>query len=105
MDNENRAKQFLPFDALKGLKEALHEKEIEHEAKVELSQEQIEKISQDILNLKEKDQVVVYYHNGIKYEKKVGIIKKIDYIRKRIILDENIVNFNDIVNIEKKFYL
>ena len=28
-----RAKQFLPFDALKGLKEALRKKEIEYEEK------------------------------------------------------------------------
>ena len=29
----DRAKQFLPFDALKGLQEALREKEIEYEEK------------------------------------------------------------------------
>ena len=34
----SRAKQFLPFDALKGLQEALREKEIEHEEKIELSE-------------------------------------------------------------------
>ena len=35
----DRAKQFLPFDALKGLQEALREKEIENEEKKELSEE------------------------------------------------------------------
>ena len=35
----SRAKQFLPFDALKGLKEALKEKEIEYEERKELSEE------------------------------------------------------------------
>ena len=53
-NNENRARQFLPFDALSGLKEALHEKELEHDAKMELSDEQIEVISNSILNLEEK---------------------------------------------------
>ena len=31
MSKEMRAKQFMPFDALKGLRAALREKEIEHE--------------------------------------------------------------------------
>ena len=35
----NRAKQFLPFDALKGLQEALREKEIQYEDRKELSEE------------------------------------------------------------------
>ena len=34
-----RAKQFLPFDALKGLQEALREKEIEHQERIDLSDE------------------------------------------------------------------
>ncbi len=34
MSREDRAKQFVPFDALKGLRVALREKEIEHEKKI-----------------------------------------------------------------------
>ena len=36
-----RAKQFLPFDALKGLQEALKEKEIEYEERKELSEDSL----------------------------------------------------------------
>ena len=39
MNKVARAKQFLPFDALKGFQEALREKEIEYEEKRELSEE------------------------------------------------------------------
>ena len=39
--NVSRAKQFLPFDALKGFSEALREKEIEYEEKKELSEESL----------------------------------------------------------------
>ena len=35
MNNVDRAKQFLPFDALKGFKEALKVKEIEIEKRIE----------------------------------------------------------------------
>lgn len=34
MSREDRAKQFVPFDALKGLRVALREIEIEHEKKI-----------------------------------------------------------------------
>lgn len=42
MDRANRAKQFMPFDALKGFREALEEKERIVEPKRELSEEQKE---------------------------------------------------------------
>ena len=34
-----RAKQFLPFDALKGLQEAIREKEVEYEEKRDLAED------------------------------------------------------------------
>ncbi len=37
MSREDRAKQFAPFDALKGLRVALREKEIEHEKKINVN--------------------------------------------------------------------
>ena len=37
----DRAKQFLPFDALSGFREALREKEIEYEEKIELTEQTI----------------------------------------------------------------
>ena len=43
-----RAKQFLPFDALKGLQEALREKEIAYEEKKELSEETLAELNKSI---------------------------------------------------------
>ena len=47
MPRINRAAQFAPFDALKGLQEALRVKEFEHDkiAKSELSEEQAKRLS------------------------------------------------------------
>ena len=39
VSRESRARQFLPFDALNGFEEALREKEIEYEEKIELTDE------------------------------------------------------------------
>ena len=43
MDRNERAKQFMPFDAVKGLREALRAKEIEVEANLEIERVNREK--------------------------------------------------------------
>ena len=46
MNRIERAKQFLPFDALKGLQEALRkkERELENVERIELSEESLEEL-------------------------------------------------------------
>ena len=60
----SRAKQFLPFDALKGLQEALKEKEIEYEERKELSEETLNDLD-TILNRIEIGNIITlkYYKN------------------------------------------
>ena len=95
-----RAKQFLPFDALKGLQEALREKEIEYEEKKELSEETLAELN-NVFNKIEKASFVKirYYRNG-RYKEIEGIVTYIDYIKKGIQVDkiENI-NICDIIDI------
>ena len=43
MDRSERAKQFMPFDAVKGLREALRAKEIEVETNLEIERVNREK--------------------------------------------------------------
>ena len=67
MNRQERAKQFMPFDALKGLKEALKAKEekLTRVAKRELSEEQQEVLSEVITQL-EKGMLVkaTFYYKG-----------------------------------------
>ena len=69
----DRARQFLPFDALKGFKEMLLEKEREIEERRELSLDNIDAID---------------------------IIKRIDNVYKKIYLNNKIIDFKDIIKIE-----
>ena len=63
ISRENRARQFLPFDALKGLQEALREKEIELDERKELSEESIEELSNNLQLIERGDNVrLTYYH-------------------------------------------
>lgn len=67
MPQGERAKQFMPFDTLKGLHNALRMKEYEHErvVKGQLSEEKSAEISKIILNLNKNDVIYVkFYENG-----------------------------------------
>lgn len=99
-----RAKQFMPFDALKGLQEALREEEkkLEYVQKHELSEEVIEKLSEKLQMLEIGNWVKVKFYYCKIYKEIVGKVKVIDRIKKKLILEEDVrINFNDILNIEK----
>ena len=97
---EDRAKQFLAFDALKGLQEALREKEIEYEQQLELTEESYMEL-QNILNKIEiGSNVEIRYYKSKRYIKIIGIVTKIDYIKKKIQLNETEnINLDDIIEI------
>lgn len=61
----DRAKQFLPFDALSGFREALREKEIEYEEKIELTEESLEELQKEFNKLEKGRNVnIIYYKNN-----------------------------------------
>lgn len=98
-----RAKQFLPFDALKGLQEALREKEVEQEERKELSEETLSELDKILNRLEIGDNVKIKYYKNKKYIETVGIITKIEPIKKKIQINKNNnININDIINIEIK---
>ena len=101
MENrKNRAKQFMPFDALKGLQEALREKEIEYEEKIELSEDSIVELENKFNRIENGSYVTIKYYKNRKYINSSSIVTKIYIIRKKKKLNkkENI-NICDILNI------
>ena len=67
MNRADRAKQFAPFDALKGLHDALKVKEYEHEriAKGDITEEKAIEMSRLLINLEKDDNLYVeYYSDG-----------------------------------------
>ena len=95
---ENRAKQFLPFDALKGLKEALREKEIEYEEKIELTEESYIELQNELNKIEDGSYVKIRYYRNKKYVDIEGIVTNIDYIRKKIQINKT-SNICDIIKI------
>lgn len=100
MPRTERAKQFAPFDALKGLHRALRLKEFEHERieKGDLSDEKICEISATLNKLKFKDVVnVVYFENGHYFNENGQA--KIDYAKQKIEINHKNIDFLDIMDI------
>ena len=97
----SRTKQFLPFDALKGLQEALREKEIEHEEKIELSEEILAELNNNFNKIEIGSKVRIKFYKNMKYIEISGIITNIDYIKKKIQIDQKQnINISDIIYIE-----
>lgn len=102
MNNIDRAKQFLPFDALKGLKEELKKREekLLYEDKRIISEEKMLEINETLLGvLSSQDYCVEYYSCG-KYKTLTGKIKVIKNT-KQIKIADKVINFNDIYNINR----
>lgn len=100
--NFDRAKQFLPFDALNGFREELKKRE----AKLK-KVEKIEFCDESLNNLQKKfDRVSVgkkvtgiYFKNG-KYLKFKGTVSKINYTKKAIYFGEEEMFLEDIAEIK-----
>lgn len=100
MSPNDRARQFLPFDALKGLREAIRIKEIEHERilKRDIDPDKAAKISNILISL-EKDSKgkVIYFEEGFYYELN-GIIK-LDIEKQSLIIDKKEILLENIFDI------
>ena len=102
LSREERARIFLPFDALSGFREALREKEKEYIVKKDLSEEIKYDISNKLNMLDKEDNIVVRFYNEGEYKKIKGIVKGVSSVRKKIFLQDGIsINFEDILELEK----
>lgn len=101
MPPSQRAKQFAPFAALKGLPEALAEKEKLRAIKKELSPERIDEINEALKTLcRGKIITVVYYdYELFEYIQITGRVKKVDASRKRLEIEDIDIPFDDIYDI------
>lgn len=102
MSRELRAKQFNPFDALKGLHDALRLKEYEHEKilKGDMSEERILEISNTLLNLKKGDYIYIkYFYDNHEWE--IYGTCKLNFDLKQIEIENKIISFEDILTLKK----
>ena len=100
MDRISRTKQFLPFDALKGFKEALAEKEVEYDKRIDLTEDSYMELETQLNKLQKGSKVKIKYYKNKKYIEIEGEVTNIDYIRKKIRINDENINICDIVGID-----
>lgn len=96
----DRAKIFLPFDALKGFREALKEKEKIVVSKIELTEEETDRLSRLLLQIKKRMMVKVVYFKSGEYLELTGLVSNNDFVYKKITIIETIIKYIDIYKIE-----
>lgn len=98
MTREQRAKQFMPFDAMKGLKEALAIREERHNRveKRELSEETIEQISEMLSRIEIGMEATIEHYRAYHDVVSQGRVKAIDFAFKYLMLDTEKIYFDNI---------
>lgn len=98
-DRADRAKQFIPFDALKGFREALLEKERILADRTVLSEDMADHIDRMLRQISVGMTVsVVYFHNG-EYQKKTGLVSRLDETGRMLTITKTQIAFDDIYDL------
>lgn len=99
MSREDRAKQFMPFAALKGYEEALRRKEKITVPRMELSEEYKEELDRKLRQVKKNDMITVIYFHKNEYLKQTGMVSRIDETARVLCVVNNKILFDDIFDV------
>ena len=102
MTRQQRAKQFQPFDAMKGLQEALRDREERH-SRVErhgVSDEMIEENSEVLRKLLPGMTVVIEHYHAFHDITTRGKVSKVDVIYRFLIVNGIKIYFDDLYTIQ-----
>ncbi|MCL2521600.1 MAG: YolD-like family protein [Erysipelotrichales bacterium] len=102
--SKKRKGKWLPFDALEGFKDKIHEinERSERVKKPVLDEQQLELINENVrIALEEKMEIeIVYFENG-HFKNFKGVITKFDALRQTISLGTKKISAEDILEIHK----
>ena len=102
MDRADRAKQFMPFAALKGYEEAIREREHIVIERSELSEERLDELDNVFKRLRVGDiATCIYYMSSEEcYIKVTGMVSKIDIDSRVLKIVNKRIEFDDIYDLE-----
>ncbi len=100
MDRAERAKQFMPFNPLRGFQEALREKEKVVVERAELSEEEGELLDWKLHALAVGDMVETVYYDHGEYVKVTGLVSRIDPSARVLKVVNTKIPFEDMVELE-----
>lgn len=104
MPPSQRAKQFLPFAAVKGLDEAFAKKERElyPEQRTELSEDMNEIINTKLARLRKGDVVAVAHFREDEYISTYGAVVRLDVVNRMLHMSNAKISFDNIFSIDSK---
>lgn len=100
MSRQDRAKQFMPFAALKGLPDALAKKERITVQRIELSECMAEELNRKFLLLERGKMVTVTYYLQGEYVKMTGMVALVDNNYRILRIVDTRIHFDDVIDIE-----
>ncbi len=101
MNRAERAKQFMPFAALKGHTEALRRKEKITVEKQELSEEYKDALDFELRQVRRNDIITVVYFCENEYLKITGMVSKIDETARILKIVNTKIRFDDLYSIDR----
>ena len=99
MSREERAKQFLPFAALKGYPAALRRKEKIIVPKVEFSEDYQEQLDGKLRQIRVQDVVTAVYFREGEYLKVTGMVSRIDRTARVLKIVNTKIPFDDLYDV------
>lgn len=102
MSRENRAKQFMPFDALRGFREAVEERGRIIVPKRDLSEEQKEELDRKLRQVQEKDIMTVEFFWNREYVQVTGMVSRIDEMNRELEIVNRRIAFDDISDLQRE---
>lgn len=97
---ENRAKQFMPFAALKGYEEALRAKERIVVEKIELSEERKAELDFKLHQIHKRDMITVVYFDKDEYVRLEGMVSRLDVDARILKVVNTKIDFDNIYELE-----
>ena len=102
MPISERAKQFMPFSALKGLNEALAKKELRYDEMPQLTEEEAENINNTLAKIKPHDLVALDFNRYGRNRRIEGAVQRYDTALREIEINSVQIAFDEIYNIVLK---
>ena len=99
MSRQERAKQFMPFAALKGYEEALRKKEKITVPRAELAEEYRDELDRALRQIRKNDIVTVIYFCSGEYLKLTGMVSRIDTTARLLKIVDTKISFEDLYEI------
>lgn len=100
MSAADRAKQFLPFAALKGLPDALAQKEKVIVPKIVLSEDMAEELDQKMQRIEKGKMISVVYFHKDEYLKVTGMVARFDKSSRILQVVNTRIDFDDVLDVE-----